>query len=64
MFVLRIFALYYNLTRVKLRTVVREIFPCKIFRLLIFRVVLFSSHEPSEKFSTVKNIVVENISLV
>ena len=38
----------------KSATVVREIFACKIFRLLIFSV--FSSHEPSEKFSVVKNI--------
>ena len=37
----------------KLYTVVREIFACKIFRLLIFRIVYFLSHEPSEKFSTV-----------
>ena len=31
-------------------TVVQEIFTCKIFHLLIFRVVYFSLHEPSEKF--------------
>ena len=38
----------------KLRTVVREIFACKIFRLLIFRAVQFLSHEPSESFQTIK----------
>ena len=37
-------------------TVVQEILACKIFHLFIFHVVWFSSHEPSEKFSTVKNI--------
>ena len=37
-------------------TVVREIFACKTIRLLIFRVLQFSSHEPSETFSTITNI--------